>query len=76
MHSSLGPKTTTENPACPGSFAMSSWPRSNGLHPGPAGPGSKVDRYLSEHKPIRTRAPDHLVISRHLITPGGQTRRY
>ena len=36
----------------PGSFAMSSWPRSNSLHPGPAGPGCKIDRCLTEHKPI------------------------
>ena len=62
----------------PGSFAMSSWPRSNSLHPGPAGPGRKIDRCLTEHKPLRHASlgsPRHLKSSDHSRRPNASLLR-
>ena len=62
----------------PGSFAMSSWPRSNSLHPGPAGPGCKIDRCLTEHKPLRHASlgsPRHLKSSDHSRRPNASLLR-
>ena len=55
-----------------GSSAMSSWPRSNSLHSGPAGPGCKIYGCLTEHKPIRRAclgSPRHLKSSDHSRRP-------